>query len=478
MFKDKKDKTSNGSIILNSKPSIFAHGRKAFVDILIILIILIFLRDFLDIVYRIQVNTIGYTSFPIIGILSLFAVFIVLLFILRAIWVLASWYSISYIISTRGVTLKKGVLSQKEYFIPYYHIQDIRVSKSIMGRVFGYEDIELFSGHDNTKIVLSSVYKREEVYETIQDKINSLVYNADNHNNLDYNQSIKPNHYDLRDYREGSEFRPYDENLPYDNLRHGYDEGYNSPSRYNSSPKNYQNPNEPRKYNLDDYYEDDDGVNYHQKDMDNEYYLKRNNNPYMSDLENNYNSYDNVEYNKYDARSGHDYQYRGDNINREDNLRSGKNRSNHSANSQFSNLNFYNESREENRLYGEYNNSISRTSDNELKSEVDRALERLDGKNPNSSKRFRPYEDKVDSYKPSPYKNNLYSKDNVESRFYDGESGDEGYIGNNKSSHSKNYNKEYKNNSYNKENYNYDNKKQGKSKDKLSIIERHSKKFK
>lgn len=423
MFKDKKDKTSNGSIILNSKPSIFAHGRKAFVDILIILMVLIFLRDFLDIVYRIQVNTIGYTSFPIIGILSLFAVFIVLLFILRAIWVLASWYSISYIISTRGVTLKKGVLSQKEYFIPYYHIQDIRVSKSIMGRVFGYEDIELFSGHDNTKIVLSSVYKREEVYETIQDKINSLVYNADNHNNLDYNQSIKPNHYDLRDYREGSEFRPYE-------------------------------------------------------DMDNEYYLKRNNNPYRSDLENNYNSYDNVEYNKYDARSGHDYQYRGDNINREDNLRSGKNRSNHSANSQFSNLNFYNESREENRPYGEYNNSISRTSDNELKSEVDRALERLDGKNPNSSKRFRPYENKVDSYKPSQYKNNLYSKDNVESRFYDGESGDEGYIGNNKSSHSKNYNKEYKNNSYDKENYNYDNKKQGKSKDKLSIIERHSKKFK
>lgn len=227
MFDDKNNfSNSVGSTIISTKPSIFSSGKKAFIDILLILILITAFDPVRNIVYDIPVRTIGYTEFPIMGILSIIFLALIFILILSATWILISWYSIEYTVSTNGVMFKKGVFSQKEYFMPFFHIQDINISKSIMGRLLGYQDIELFSAHDNTKLVLSSVYNNDKVYETIQKKINEIYYPNQRNQESYYDDTFSdeenyyPNrnqeYYQEQDYNRNPD---YNQNIGYNPIR-------------------------------------------------------------------------------------------------------------------------------------------------------------------------------------------------------------------------------------------------------------------
>ncbi|MEM7821280.1 MAG: PH domain-containing protein [Candidatus Aenigmatarchaeota archaeon] len=78
-----------------------------------------------------------------------------------------------YRITEDGITKIEGVLSKKSTTIPYLNVSDVRLYKSVLGRMFKYGDVEI-KGY-NEEIKMRGIRNPEWLYERIKEKISSAT---------------------------------------------------------------------------------------------------------------------------------------------------------------------------------------------------------------------------------------------------------------------------------------------------------------
>jgi uncharacterized membrane protein YdbT with pleckstrin-like domain len=69
------------------------------------------------------------------------------------------------------VIIQRGLISKKRYYIHYDKIEDIAIYQSFFERILSSGDIVLFSGHENTRMILRNVPKPGKM----EQEINMLI---------------------------------------------------------------------------------------------------------------------------------------------------------------------------------------------------------------------------------------------------------------------------------------------------------------
>jgi uncharacterized membrane protein YdbT with pleckstrin-like domain len=82
-----------------------------------------------------------------------------------------SWRQKKYLLTNQRIIIKRGFLRRRKSYIHYNKIEDIIVSQSLLDRIFSSGDMEIFSGHETTDIILEDVPNPLEV----EDMINRLI---------------------------------------------------------------------------------------------------------------------------------------------------------------------------------------------------------------------------------------------------------------------------------------------------------------
>lgn len=76
----------------------------------------------------------------------------------------------SLIIGQQGLVLKTGILRVQTHDIRYSKINSITVSKGMMGRMFGYGTITIFTGNDVSGIKFKNVDNPDQIKREIDSK--------------------------------------------------------------------------------------------------------------------------------------------------------------------------------------------------------------------------------------------------------------------------------------------------------------------
>jgi uncharacterized membrane protein YdbT with pleckstrin-like domain len=74
-----------------------------------------------------------------------------------------------YLIEEENVGMVEGIFSKKKLSIPYDQIASIKISKSILGRILKFGDVNIAGVKSD--IVMKGIRKPDEVFEMIQEKI-------------------------------------------------------------------------------------------------------------------------------------------------------------------------------------------------------------------------------------------------------------------------------------------------------------------
>lgn len=143
---------------------------------IIILIILIYVfMALVAAVATLQNYLINFVRLPLVEGFSYLLIFLVVILFLWILWDIVSWRAIHYTLTDRRVVIQRGVIRKKKVYIHYEKIQDINISQGLMERLFRAGDIEIYSGHDRTQLILNDVPNPAEV----DNMINRLIEGED-----------------------------------------------------------------------------------------------------------------------------------------------------------------------------------------------------------------------------------------------------------------------------------------------------------
>lgn len=159
------------NVIFQTRPRFFMHFKSAIIKFIIILIILYFFKDMMNIVFTVQTYLISIIQIPLVEWFTLFLLLIILILFLWITWDILSWRFTSYVLTEQRVITKNGILRKKMNSIHYDKIQDVTISQSITERLTSSGDIEVFGGHDHTRIILNDIPHPGDV----EDMINKLM---------------------------------------------------------------------------------------------------------------------------------------------------------------------------------------------------------------------------------------------------------------------------------------------------------------
>jgi len=93
------------------------------------------------------------------------------LILLWALMDIISWKYTEYQLTNLRIITQRGILSKKRAYVYYDKIEDISIYQSFFERILSSGDIEVFSGHENTHVVLKNVPHPE----ILEDKINQIM---------------------------------------------------------------------------------------------------------------------------------------------------------------------------------------------------------------------------------------------------------------------------------------------------------------
>ncbi|MGC9517744.1 MAG: PH domain-containing protein [Methanomicrobiales archaeon] len=174
--RDKTEYHTREKVLFETKPNFFIETKSALIKVILIVIILYFFRTILDFAFRVQNYIINTIQIPLVEWVTLIIYFIILLLVLWIIWDLLSWNYSIYKLTNQRVVVKKGLLRKTKAFIHYEKIQDITISQSIMEKIFSSGDIEIFGGHEQTRIILENIPNPDKVEYMINDLIEGDYY--------------------------------------------------------------------------------------------------------------------------------------------------------------------------------------------------------------------------------------------------------------------------------------------------------------
>lgn len=158
-------------IILRTRPRFLIHSKSVFIK-LILLGLLIFLVDpIISWAVTIQSRLLDFVQIPLVNLTTMAMILLIFILILWAIGDLISWKFIEYILTDQRIIIKTGLINKKRSYIHYNKVQDIVIYQSLLERIFSSGDIEIYSGHENTTIVLENVPRPYQ----LEDKINRMI---------------------------------------------------------------------------------------------------------------------------------------------------------------------------------------------------------------------------------------------------------------------------------------------------------------
>ena len=157
--------------LLKTRPRIFIHSKSVVIKIILLGLLIYFINPIISLTVTIQSYLIDFVQIPLVQLTTIAIILLIFLLILWAIWDLISWKYTEYILTDQRIIVQKGFINKKRSYIRYNKVQDVVIYQSLLERIFASGDIEIFSGHENTTIVLENV---PQPYH-LEDKINRMI---------------------------------------------------------------------------------------------------------------------------------------------------------------------------------------------------------------------------------------------------------------------------------------------------------------
>lgn len=158
-------------VLSRCRPRIFLHSKSAIIKIIFLLILIYFFGPIVNLAVRVQNYIINNIQIPLVEYVVLILFALMALIILWAIMDIISWKYTEYQLTNLRIITQKGILSKKRAYVYYDKIEDISIYQSFFERILSSGDIEVFSGHENTHVVLKNVPHPE----IMEDKINQIM---------------------------------------------------------------------------------------------------------------------------------------------------------------------------------------------------------------------------------------------------------------------------------------------------------------
>ena len=158
-------------VLSRCRPRIFLHSKSAIIKIIFLLILIYFFGPIVNLAVRVQNYIINDIQIPLVEYVVLILFALMALIILWAIMDVISWKYTEYQLTNLRIITQRGILSKKRSYVYYDKIEDISIYQSFFERMLSSGDIEVFSGHENTHIILKNVPHPE----ILEDKINQIM---------------------------------------------------------------------------------------------------------------------------------------------------------------------------------------------------------------------------------------------------------------------------------------------------------------
>ncbi len=162
-------------VLFDTRPRFTITLTSTIVKFFVLLILLYLFTFILASVASIQNLLVNYVRLPLVESVSYLLVILVVALFLWIIWDIISWRAIHYMLTTTRVLVERGVLRKTKAYMHYNKIQDVDISQGIMERIFRAGDIEIYGGHENTRIIMEHIPNPAQV----DNMINRLIQGDD-----------------------------------------------------------------------------------------------------------------------------------------------------------------------------------------------------------------------------------------------------------------------------------------------------------
>ena len=148
---------SEEETLFETNPRLFIHLKSVLIKIIIVFLIIYLFRVILTAVASLQTYLVKIVQLPLGEITVIMALVLIFALILWVIWDFLSWRSTKYILTNYRIIIKKGIISKTRTYIHYNKIQDITVFQTLIQRLFSCGNIEIFGGHERTRLFLKDI---------------------------------------------------------------------------------------------------------------------------------------------------------------------------------------------------------------------------------------------------------------------------------------------------------------------------------
>ncbi|WP_169805504.1 PH domain-containing protein [Methanobrevibacter filiformis] len=167
--------------------------------------------------------------------------FIIILWI---IWIFFSWSQIEYTVTDSRIISKSGVIRRKSNYLSFDHIQDISTSQGLIDRLFSIGNIFICSAYDDGKIILKNIRSPGDVEEIIFHEMSKF------HERMSYqhNPQNQISRYNNSQYNDSQYTNSYSDSNNINNNQQNnqqnqhYEEYINDRGDYNHIQNNNYNP--------------------------------------------------------------------------------------------------------------------------------------------------------------------------------------------------------------------------------------------
>ncbi len=154
-------------VLFDTRPRFTFTLTSTFIKFFILLVLIYLFTFILASVASIQNILVNYVRLPLVESVSYLMIILIFVLFLWIIWDIISWRAIHYMLTTTRVLVERGVIRKEKVYMHYNKIQDVNISQGIMERIFRAGDIEIFGGHDRTRLIMEHVPNPAQVDNTI-----------------------------------------------------------------------------------------------------------------------------------------------------------------------------------------------------------------------------------------------------------------------------------------------------------------------
>jgi membrane protein YdbS with pleckstrin-like domain len=162
-------------VLFSTRPRFSQSVASAYLRLILLFLLLYFFTTIIRYLAAIQAQVSTLLTIPFVEWSTDALLLIIALLFLSLIWTYLSWRSTCYILTTKRVMIKSGVISKKNVYMHFNKIQDINVSQGFTQRISSAGDIEIFGGRDRTSLILENIPNPDKFEELLNQKIENLT---------------------------------------------------------------------------------------------------------------------------------------------------------------------------------------------------------------------------------------------------------------------------------------------------------------